>query len=198
MKFPRLQLTLLLCGIVPLAAWPAAATAQTQDQQVSLGDAARRARAQKKNAPRAARVWTNDSLASLSGTAVSVVGVLTPPPEPAKAESPAAESAAGGEEELKKAEAELAEAKKELERAEKQLDLLQRDLRLQRQQYYSNPNYTSDNEGKAKLDALGAQIGAKQGEVQRAKEKVAALEKKVEDLKRSASPKKPESPPAEK
>ncbi len=202
MSLGRWQFVILLCGLATLIAWPLAAAAQTQNQRTSVVEAARRAREQRKNAPKAAQVWTNDNLASLSGAAVNVIGIPAQPPAPAEAKAEAKKPAAGAaedkEQDLKKAEAELAEAKKDLERGEKELDLLQRDLLLQRQQHYTSPDYASDTEGKARLDSLAGQIEAKQGEVQRDKEKIAALEKKVEDLKHSSSPNKPESPPAEK
>jgi len=202
MKLGRWQFVILLCGLATLIAWPLAAAAQTQNQQTSVAEAARRAREQRKNAPKAAQVWTNDNLVSLSGAAVSVIGIPAQPPArveaDAEAKKPAGGAAEDKEQDLKKAEAKLAEAKKGLERDEKELDLLQRDLLLQRQQYYTSPDYASDTEGKARLDSLAGQIEGKQGEVQRDKEKIAALEKKVEDLKRSSSTNKPESPPAEK
>jgi uncharacterized coiled-coil protein SlyX len=196
MKTVRLQLAIFLCGVATLAAWAAPALAQ---QQSSLGDAARRAREQKKHAPKAARVWTNDNLPDSGG--VSVVGPPTEPAAPTRAEGQAESSAGAAEGEEKDAqetEARLREAKEQLKRAEKQLDLVQRDFDLQRQQYYSNPGYTSDTAGKEKLDALRGQIAAKQNEVQKAKEKVVALEKELENLKRRPSPSKPETPPAEK
>lgn len=202
MKFVRLQLAIFLCGVAALASWPTPAPAQTPDRQTSLGDAARRVREQKKHAPKAARVWTNDNLPDSGG--VSVVGPTTEPTPPAKAEGPGqvAEPSAGAaeseEKDLSEKEAELREAKEQLKRAEKQLDLLQRDFDLHRQQYYSNPGYTSDTTGKEALDTLAGQIAAKQDEVQKAKEKVATLEKQVENLKRNSSPSKPESPPSEK
>ena len=199
MKLIRLQLAIFLCGVAVLTAWATPALAQMPDQQTSLGEAARHAREQKKHTSKAARVWTNDNLPDSGG--LSVVGPTTEPASPPKAEGQAESSAGAAEGEVKDAqetEAKLREAKEQLKHADKQLELVQRDFDLQRQQYYSNPGYTSDTAGKQKLDTLRGQIAAKQNEVQQAKEKVAALEKELENVKRAPGPSKPEAPPAEK
>ncbi len=118
---------------------------------------------------------------------MSVVGLPAEPaaPEEAPAAGPLPKAAAGQEKdkERKETEAVLARAKEQLKNAQKELDLLQRDFTLHQQQYYSNPAYTSDTAGKERLDTLRGQIDAKQQEVQQAKEKIAALEEQLEDLK---------------
>ncbi|HTX16778.1 MAG TPA: hypothetical protein VMD77_15865, partial [Candidatus Baltobacteraceae bacterium] len=76
MKLAKWGLAILLAS--PLAMVPGA-PAQSQDsaqsgqQQDSLAAAARRAREQKKDEPKAAKVWDNDNIPSSPGT-VSVVG----------------------------------------------------------------------------------------------------------------------------
>jgi uncharacterized coiled-coil protein SlyX len=193
-----LELTILVCGLALLCAWPAPAS--PQDQQPSLAEAARRAREQRKHAPKAARVWTNDNLPTAPGAAVSVVGLVAEPeaPEEAPAAGPLAKAATGEEKdkERKEAEAALARAKEQLKNAQKELDLLQRDFNLQRQQYYPNPTYASDTAGKERLDTLRGQINAKQQEVQQTTEKIAALEEQLEDLKQSTGTTK-QPPPEE-
>jgi chromosome segregation ATPase len=195
MSFIRLRAMMFLAGLVSVAAAPP--TALAQDQQTSLGDLARRAREQKKRERNPARVWTNDNLPAAERADVNVVG----PPAPAETANEAAEPAAASEErdqEIKIKETALKEAKEQLARAEKELNLLQRDLDLHRQQFYSNPDYTRDADGKAQLDDLSRQIDTKLREVQQAKEKVASLERQLEELKRTSAPNKPASPPAEK
>lgn len=198
MNFVPLKLAILVCSFALYFAWPAPAS--PQDQQPSLAEAARRAREQRKHAPKAARVWTNDNLPTTAGAAVSVVGLAAEPvaPEEAQPAGPLAKAAASEEKdkERKETEAALARAKEQLENAQKELDLLQRDFNLQRQQYYSNPAYTSDTVGKERLATLRGQIDAKQQEVQQAKEKIAALEEQLEDLKRSTGTTK-QPPPEE-
>jgi len=170
------------------------AAAQTEKSQPSLGDVARKSREQKKPSTRPVHVWTNEDLPTTPG-AISIVG--TPPPPPPKTAGEGAEAEAGGvgpsaepqdrDAAIAKIEAELKDAKAELERLEKELDLAKRDLDLQNQQYYSNPGYKSDSTGKARLDAMQRDVEAKLGEIGRAKERVATLEKQLAELK-SAPP----------
>jgi peptidoglycan hydrolase CwlO-like protein len=189
----RLRFSLTVVLGVALSAGAAMAAAQTEQSQPSLGDVARRSREQKKPSPRPVHVWTNEDLPTTPG-AISIVG--TPPPPP-KTTGEAAEAGAGGagpsaepqdrDAAIAKIEAELKDAKADLERLEKELDLAKRDLDLQNQQYYSNPGYKSDSTGKARLDAMQRDVEAKAGEVGRAKERVATLEKQLAELK-SAPP----------
>lgn len=189
----RLRFSLTVVLGVALSASAAMAAAQGEQSQPSLGDVARKSREQKKPSPRPVHVWTNEDLPTTPG-AISIVG--TPPPPP-KTAGEGAEAEAGGaspsaepqdrDAAIAKIEAELKEAKAELERVEKELDLAKRDLDLQNQQYYSNPGYKSDSTGKARLDATQQAVEAKLGEIGRAKERVATLEKQLAELK-SAPP----------
>jgi uncharacterized coiled-coil protein SlyX len=188
-----------LCTVVVLCAGVAPSFARGQEKLVSLGEAARRLREQYKPSGKAIKVWTNEEVATLSPFGVSVVG---PIPEsltkessgaPAAKEGQASASPEAREKELKDAEAALVEEKAHLDTLTKELDLLQRDVSLFQQQFYSNPGYNSDSEGKAKLDAMNAQVGAKQQEIQQSKNKMADLEAKVAKLKAAAAPA-PQSP----
>ena len=67
------------------------------------------------------------------------------------------------------------ELKQQLEAAQKELDLLQRELPLERQNYYSNPDYVHDTAGKAKLDRLNQQIADKQQEIDSLKARLSSL-----------------------
>ena len=133
-------------------------------QQVSLGEAARRAQEQKKEAPRAKRVYGNEDLAT-AGT-ISVVGSA-----PASGSTTPSGSAAGttgsaatdtttstatgtatgatakpGDKAKDSAAAEAAWRKKYSELRDKialkakEIDVTQRELNLKQQQYYSDPN----------------------------------------------------------
>ncbi len=192
MKLLRWGIALGSCVAAML--WVSPALAATQ--QASLGDVARQVREQKKAAPKAKQVWTNDSLPASPQAAVSVVGsaVEAPAATPALAGPAGAAEAEGKEKEREGAEAEVRQEKEHLARAKQELELLQRDFDLQRQQYYSSPQYQSDSAGKARLDGLTAQIEAKRQQVQQAEQKIADLEQKLKGLDHTLGPRK-EGPP---
>jgi predicted RNase H-like nuclease (RuvC/YqgF family) len=186
-----------LCALMALCAGAAPQLARGQSKTVSLGEAARRLREQHKPSGKPIKIWTNEEVVTLSPFGVNVVG---PIPEsltkdsseaPAKKEEGAPASPEAREKELKEAEASLAEEKTQLDTLTKELELQQRDLSLFQQQFYSNPGYNSDSDGKAKLDAMNAQIAAKQGEIQKSKDKIAELEAKIAKLKTPAAPASP-------
>ena len=182
--------------------------AQSQaDQNVSVAEAARKARETKKEAPKAGKVWTNDNLgaqgtnspASPPSPAPAAGEKASQPPAgetaAAEAESPSA-GPAGNEEAPADLAAELGDAKRQLADAEKDLDLDRRQFDLDREQYYSNPDFRADTKGKAALDSLQQQIAAKEKEVQELKEQVASLEAKVKTTPENPEPgEKPASPP---
>jgi len=151
-----------------LFASPAYLAAQ-QDQsqgQESVADAARKAQAEKKEAPKPKMVIDNDSLDKLTGT-INVVGS-----EPAKPEDQEKKA----DENAKKAPAKdeaywrqkFADANKKLADDQKELDILQREYNLKQQQYYADPmaelkqEYTRQdlNDSKAKIDAKTADVAA--------------------------------------
>jgi hypothetical protein len=179
-----------LCTVVALCAGVAPSFARSQELPVSLGETARRLRELYKPSGRAIKIWTNEDVATLSPFGVSVVG---PIPEsltsgaPAAKEGQASASPAAREKELKDAEAALVEEKAHLDTLTKESDLLQRDASLFQQQFYSNPGYNSDSEGKSKLDAMNAQVAAKQQDIQKSKDKVTELEAKIAKLKAPAA-----------
>jgi hypothetical protein len=111
--------------------------------QDSVADAARKAQAEKKTAPKPKMVIDNDNLGSLTGT-VNVVG-QEPAPATDQAK-PAADQTAKPEAEkpVVKDEAywrkQFADANKQLAADSKELDILQREYNLKQQQYYSDPN----------------------------------------------------------
>ena len=202
MKTVRLGLIALACGLTAICADTARAK-QEQQQEVSVADLARRLREQKKSAPEAKRVWTNDNLPQLAGAPVNVVGRTAQPGQatPGETEASGSAPAAGQgaksadkekEKDRAKAEAELAQEKQHLETAKHELDLLQRDFDLHRQQFYSDPGYTSNTEGKEALDRLAEQVEAKRQEVQQIEQKIAALANKLESMNHELGAKKEE------
>jgi hypothetical protein len=159
--------------IVPayLAAW--------QDQE-SVADAARRAQAEKKNAPKAKMTIDNDNLGTLTGV-VNVVGQEPAPPDdqakkPAAGEKAPTTAAPGekppvpGEKPPVKDEAywreKFADANKKLTDDQHELDILQREYNLKQDQFYTDPTASlkqeysrSDlNDTKAKIDEKTALV----------------------------------------
>jgi hypothetical protein len=176
-------------------------------QQESLADAARKVREQKKEMPRAKRVYTNDELASQGSAAVSVVGSAAPSAGAGETTSAggAAEQTGGGAAagakpaEKNPAEDEAAWRKKFSElRAkiagdEKEIDIMQRELNLSRQQYYSDPNvamreqykYPSGSGGGGDINDMTKKIADKKTELDALKQQLSELE---DDLRRAGAP----------
>ncbi|NDQ56250.1 MAG: hypothetical protein GZ088_04150 [Acidipila sp.] len=153
-------------------------------QQVSLGEAARRAQEQKKEAPRAKRVYGNEDLATAGS--VSVVGSL-----PASGSTTATGSTSGvagtgtgavvkpGDKAKDSAANEAAWRKKFSELRDKialkakEIDVTQRELNLKQQQYYSDPNVAlreqysrSDiNDSKTKIDDMRRELADMQAQL---------------------------------
>jgi hypothetical protein len=180
---PRLEkhpMRIAQWGLMILLVSPLGTALAQEQQQDSLGAAARRAqdqkKEQKKDQTKTPKVWDNDNISSVSGT-VSVVG---------KAEEPSAQQgdATGSKEETKPAQkavdksaiqANLEGAKHQFDSVKADLDLLQRKFTLDQQAYYVKPDYASDRAGAAALKNEQDQIDAKQQEV-------ADAQKKVDDL----------------
>jgi hypothetical protein len=85
-------------------------------------------------------------------------------------------------------EAQLADEKAHLGTAEEELQLAERDDALHRQQFYSNPDYASDDKGKAQLQALSNEVAARRAEVSAAQASVEALEEELRTLERALGP----------
>lgn len=156
-------ITLALGGL--LLACPAYLSAQ-QDQD-SVADAARKAQAEKKNAPKAKMTIDNDNLGTLTGT-VSVVGEEPAPPEDQTkkpgVDDKSPKTGAPGDKPPVKDEAywrdKFASANKKLADDEHELDILQREYNLKQEQFYTDPmaslkqEYSRQdlNDQKAKID----------------------------------------------
>lgn len=200
---------------------PITALAQSQDaqsqqsgsQDPSVADAARRSREKKKNASNPAKspkVITDDDLDRRNfspgneGLNVGSAPKLeTEPPSPqAVAAAEAADAAAEQQDEKDAADQDRQIAKLKLQTAdaEKDLDLAKRQLALDQDSYFSNPDYSHDAAGKAKLQDEKQQIDDKQQETERLKAKLAALEELKSHRKpkrtRGAAPKTEASPSA--
>jgi hypothetical protein len=187
-KQKRICVSLMVFGAL-LGAQPRA-EAQS-DQQVSVAEAARRAREQKKDAAKPVTVVTNDTLepaktetpgvtqaavTSAAGAAqgsdltvasatVGQQGAGGSTGTPAAKESPADEAAS---------KAALKALRQEIADKQTEVDLAQRELTLASDDFYSKPDFSQDTGGKAKLDAMQSTVAQKQDELAQLKAKLPA------------------------
>ncbi len=173
------------CILVPCAS---ARPQDSQDQPAeSVADAARHAREQRKASTKSTKVITDEDIESkkvkpgAEGLNVGAPAKLdTQAPSPgavaaAEAADQAPDSAA--KEPAKKAgeDPAIAEMKEQVARVAKDLDLLQRELALDQDEYYSKPGYSSDKDGKTKLDGEQRQVNDKKQELEGLKTRLAAM-----------------------
>jgi len=185
---------LILAGALCGAGWFTAASAQdatTPQQEPSLADAARKARAERKEEPAPKKVWTDDNLPKAPHETSSA----TPAEGEAAASSDAGEkgaekpAATSGEDSKKQAELEaswrqrFADAHKKLDNDQKDLDLMQREYNLKQQQYYSDPNtamrqqYNNYAGGRGpELNDLNKKIDEKKQQIEQDKQAISDLE----------------------
>jgi hypothetical protein len=188
MRLKRLANTMGLLLVAGLVC--ASGLAAQETQEPSVADAARKAREQKGNAAKPAKVITDDTFAP-SGTTNTIGG--TPAvgtsansagdtsgaaqTQPATASAPAAstndDSSNGGTPKGGETDTKVAALKEELAKLQNEVDLSQRELTLDNETYYSKPNYAGDKAGKTKLDELAADLKLKQDDVDKVKAKLA-------------------------
>jgi hypothetical protein len=172
-----------VCGVALGALLMQVQVAPAQDvPSVSVADAARAARVQKKG-EKPGKVYTDDDIANLKGT-VSVVGAAPAP------DTPAAATAKPGDSDAKpvaKDEAywrkTFAEARKKLADDSKELDILQREYNLKTEQYYTDPNAAMrEQNSRQDLKDTQAKIDMKKMDVAADNDAITNLE---EDLRKS-------------
>jgi hypothetical protein len=173
-----------------------------QDDQGSVADAARRAQAEKKSAPKAKLTIDNDNLGTLTGT-VSVVGEAPPAPED-QAKKPAAEdkaqqAVAPEDKAPVKDEAywrkKFADANKKLTDDAHELDILQREYNLKQEQFYTDPMASLKQEySRTDLNDTRAKIDEKTAVVAQDKDDIANLE---DELRQSGGDPGWATPPAQ-
>ncbi len=175
-----ITLRLTLPAVLSVTLLPAAAFAQSQDSQ-SVAEAARKARAQKKNTEKAPKVITDETLDVKKGDVQNATaeqprmpGSPEAPAQPAAAAAPATPAAPAAKDQ--KESKEVADLKVKIKRAQDDLDLLQREQSLENDSYYSQTDYAHDTAGKAKLDDLKQQVTDKQQELERLKTRLAELQ----------------------
>jgi hypothetical protein len=177
-----ISLRFVLPVVLTVALFPAAGFAQSQDTQ-SVAEAARRARAQKKNSEKPAKVITDDTLDVKKGDVQSataeqlrIPGTPETPAQPAAGVANAQGSQSGsGDDKARALLKERVTLKEKIKDAQSDVDLLQREFQLDQDTFYSSPDYANDTSGKAKLDAMKQQIAEKQQELEKLKTELAAL-----------------------
>jgi len=176
--------------VAPFVARPA--QAQDQDQDNSLAAAARRAQEQKKDQPRAAKVYDNSNLPT---TGVSVVGQqpsaagssttdTTSSSTPAADAKPAPTAA-----EVAQLNSALDVAKQRVADLKADLDVAQRKYALDQQTYYGKPNFVADRSGAAALDSEKSDVDAKADAVAAAEKLLAAAQAKADEAGKAATQK---------
>lgn len=167
------QLLVMTLGSMLLVA-PTVVRARPDQDQESVADAARKAQAAKKTAPKSKMTIDNDNLDTLTGV-VNVVGQEPAPPEDqTKAAADKSKAPASTEEKKPTVKDEafwrqaFADANKKMADDAHELDILQREYNLKQQQYFSDPNtamkqdYTRQDltDTKAKIDDKTAAVAA--------------------------------------
>jgi len=178
----RIPLRLALSVVLAATLLPAAAFAQSQDTQ-SVAEASRRARAQKKNTEKPAKVITDETLVVKKGDVQSATAEQPRiPGSPETPTQPAADAAnsqgsknPSEDEKVRAALKERVALKEKIKDAQSDLDLLQREYQLDQDSFYSSPDYAKNTSGKEKLDAMKQQISNKQQELDQLKARLAAL-----------------------
>ena len=185
----RIPLRLALPVALAATLLPSAAFAQSQDTQ-SVAEAARRARAHKKNTEKPAKVITEETLDVKKGDVQSATAEQLRIPGSPETQAPAAGAAnaqggASGDaqgsknpSEDEKGRAALKERvalKEKIKDAQSDLDLLQREYQLDQDSFYSSPDYAKNTSGKEKLDGMKQQISNKRQELDQLKAHLAAL-----------------------
>jgi hypothetical protein len=175
---------------VRVAAWLLATTGLVGVQAQSLGEAARRIRAQKNPAlkAKADRVYDNANMPR--STSISVIGGTEPVAAPAKSAAvgtaPAASTADAAKAEETAWKAKFAKARGDLAAEERRLDMLQRELNLAQIQAYSDPNQANREAfTRNEVNKRTAEIDQQKQVVEAAKKALADLE---EELRKKGLP----------
>lgn len=158
----------------------------------SVAEAARRSREQKQAASKPATVVTNDTLSPLPATApAAATAANAPAASSASPESSAENQPPASSNDAEKKKADIDALKQQIADKQQAADLLQREISLERDTFYSNPDYQHDTSGKQKLDSMQSDLKDMQDEL-------ATLKAKLADLSGGEEPKEsaPANPPA--
>ena len=168
-KSPSQDSTAAQGGAQPAQTSPQASASQ----QESLAEAARRAREQKKDTPKQAKVITNDNIPKEGGiSAVREEPPATENAENAPADGAKSDKAVGSDE--KKWRARFEKLRHKLEQDQADLDVMQRELGVLDLQYYNDP-------------VKGMQQGLTRGDINEKTAKIAAKQKEIDADKQALS-----------
>ncbi len=193
---------MLLAGALCAAGWFSTAAAQdttsTPSQEPSIAEAARKAKAERKQQPPPKQVWTDDNLPKTphAAPAATAEGGEQGAAEAGGGAKGAAKP--GADDNKKQAElesswrAKFVAAHKKLDDDQKDLDLKQREYNLKRQQYYSDPNtamreqYNKYGGGRGpELNDLEKQMDEKKQQIEQDKQAISDLE---DELRKAGLP----------
>jgi len=176
MRMAHLVRFAALAAVLALSSYSAPAQDQSNDD---VAAAARRSREQQKNAPKPAKVVTNDDFPS--------------PPTPAAGDQKASSDAKRDADQSSAEEAAENDPKSEaywrkrfqklhdkLAQAEKELDILQRELDKNQVQYYSDPQKAlMQQHDRSDINEATAKIDAKKKEIDSLKQQLSDLEEEL-------------------
>jgi hypothetical protein len=195
-RLVSLAAVLLVAGSVTLARAQDSAGTTSSPQSDSLGDAARKARAQKKDPSKPAKVFTNEDVGSLKGT-ISVIGNEPAPgtgafktaeknddKKPANGADAKPTNAADVKDAKKEQakdepywRAKFAAARKTLAEDTKELDILQREFNLKQEQYSQDPNWAMhEQNSRADINKTQSEIETKKQDIDKDKQAISDLE----------------------
>jgi hypothetical protein len=190
-RLVALAAVLLVVGSITLARAQDSAEPSSSSQSDSLGDAARKARAQKKDPSKPAKVFTNEDVGSLKGT-ISVIGNEPAPgtgafktAEKNDDKKPANGADAKPTDVAKKEQAKdepywrakFAAARKTLADDTKELDILQREFNLKQEQYSQDPNWAMhEQNSRADINKTQSDIETKKQAIEKDKQAISDLE----------------------
>jgi len=119
------------------------------------------------------------------------VGTPAPAPSPAAASKPAEETAGAGgsssvDDQKAQLQKQLDQAKAHLKSVQTDLDIATRTYDLDRQTFFSNPDYASDTQGATKLKGQEGEIAAKKQEISDLQKNVDGLTEKLGNLENAS------------
>jgi chromosome segregation ATPase len=186
-----LAAVLLVVGSITLVRAQDSAEPTSSLQSDSLGDAARKARAQKKDPSKPAKVFTNEDVGSLKGT-ISVIGNESArgtgtdkAVEKNDDKKPSSGADAKPTDVAKKEQAKdepywrakFAAARKTLADDTKELDILQREFNLKQEQYSQDPNWAMrEQNSRADINKTQSDIETKKQDIEKDKQAISDLE----------------------
>jgi len=169
---------LRLAAFLALAIFAVLPALAQQDQSADpVADAARKTRAQQKNAPPPKKVYTNDDFASTPQNAPAA----KPSGDASQANADTDSSATPADDKDKNPESywrkRFQKAHDKLAQSEKELDVLQRELNKNQVQYYTDPQKALlQQNNRSEINDNTAKIAAKQKEIDTLKQQLSDME----------------------